>query len=124
GEAVQGKWPRCLQSWRETAVRRRALLKAAAAATFTVSVAPRLGRADRAKTLVFVGVADLSVLDPVITGARPTRNAAYLMFDTLYGIDTEWNAQPQMVEGDTVDEDGLTCRLTRRHGLRIQVKPL
>jgi peptide/nickel transport system substrate-binding protein len=88
-------------------MRRRELLKAAEAATLTGSVAPRLGHgADRAKTLVFVGVADLSVLDPVITGARPTRNYAYLVFDTLYGIDTEWKARPQMVEGHTVEEDG------------------
>jgi hypothetical protein len=53
-----------------------------AAAALTAGVAPRLGRgADRANTLVFVGVADLSVLDPVMTGFRPTRNAAYLVFD-------------------------------------------
>src|SRR5437588_9713587 len=103
-------------------MRRRELPRAAAAATFTVSVAPRLGRADRAKTLVFVGVADLSVLDPVITGARPTRNAAYLVFDTLYGIDTEWKAQPQMVEGHTVEEDGLTWTLKLRDGLRFRDK--
>ena len=71
------------------------------------------------KTLVFVGVADLSVLDPVVTGARPTRNAAYLVFDTLYGINTEWKAQPQMVEGHTVEEDGLTWTLKLRDGLRF-----
>ena len=101
-------------------MRRRDLLKTAAAATLTAGVAPRLGRgADRAKTLVFVGVADLSVLDPVVTGARPTRNAAYLVFDTLYGIDTEWKAQPQMVEGHTVEEDGLTWTLKLRDGLRF-----
>jgi len=65
-------------------MRRRDLLKGAAAALMA-GVAPRLGRgADRAKTLIFVGVADLSVLDPVMTGFRPTRNAAYLVFDTLY----------------------------------------
>jgi peptide/nickel transport system substrate-binding protein len=80
-------------------VRRRELLKAAAAATFSITAAPRLGRADRAKTLVFVPTSDLTILDPVVTGARPTRNSAYLVFDTLYGIDTEWKAQPQMVEG-------------------------
>jgi peptide/nickel transport system substrate-binding protein len=97
------------------------LLKAAAAA-FTVSAAPRLGRADRAKTPVFVRVADLSVLDPVITGARPTRNSAYLVFDTLYGIDTEWKAQPQMVEGHTVEEDGLIWTLKLREGLRFHDK--
>jgi peptide/nickel transport system substrate-binding protein len=69
--------------------------------------------------LVFVGVADLSVLDPVVTGARPTRNAAYLVFDTLYGIGTEWKAQPQMVEAHAVEEDGLTWTLKLRDGLRF-----
>ena len=106
--AVQGNWPRGLQAWGEAAVRRRDLLKAAAAATFSITAEPRLGRADRAKTLVFVPTSDLTILDPVVTGARPTRNSAYLVFDTLYGIDTEWKAQPQMVEGHTVEEDGLT----------------
>ena len=95
-------------------MRRRDLLKAAAAATLTGGVAPRIARAQAAKTLRFVGVADLSVLDPVVTGARPTRNAAYLVFDTLYGLDTEWKAQPQMVEGHTVEEDGLTWTLKLR----------
>lgn len=31
------------------------------------------------------------------------RNHAYLVFDTLYGIDTSWAAQPQMVEGHQVE---------------------
>src|ERR1700736_5749788 len=59
------------------------------------------------------------MLDPLLPGARPTRNAAYLMFDTLYGIDTEWKAQPQMVEGHVVEEDGLTWTLKLRDGLRF-----
>jgi peptide/nickel transport system substrate-binding protein len=101
-------------------MRRRDLLKTAAAATLTAGVAPRLGRgADRAKTLVFVPTSDLTILDPVVTGARPTRNSAYLVFDTLYGIDTEWKAQPQMVAGHTVEEDGLTWTLKLRDGLRF-----
>jgi len=104
-------------------MRRRDLLKTAAAATLTAGVAPRLGRgADRAKTLVFVPTSDLTILDPVVTGARPTRNSAYLVFDTLYGIDTEWRAQPQMVEGHTVEEDGLTWTLKLRDGLRFHDK--
>ena len=104
-------------------MRRRDLLKTAAAAVLTSGVAPRLARgADRAKTLVFVGVADLSILDPVVTGARPTRNAAYLVFDTLYGIDTQWKVQPQMVEAHAVEEDGLTWTLKLREGLRFHDK--
>ncbi len=100
-------------------MRRRDLLKTAAA-TLSAGVAPRLGRgADRAKTLVFVPTSDLTILDPVVTGARPTRNSACLVFDTLYGIDTEWKAQPQMIAGHTVEEDGLTWTLKLRDGLRF-----
>jgi peptide/nickel transport system substrate-binding protein len=100
-------------------VRRRDLLKAAAAATFASGLAPHLGQAESTKTLRYVGVADLSVLDPVVTGARPTRNAAYLIFDTLYGLDTEWRAQPQMVAAHSIENDGLVWNLTLRDGLRF-----
>src|SRR6266849_5399149 len=104
-------------------MRRRDLLQGAAVTALAAGLAPRLGRAaDRAKTLVFVGVADLTVLDPVVSGNRPTRNYAYLGFDTLYGLDTEWKAQPQMVGGHEVDDDGLTWILKLREGLRFHDK--
>ena len=103
-------------------MRRRDLLKAGGAATLTLSVASRLGRTNQTKTLVFVGVADLTVLDPVVAGSRTTRNYAYLVFDTLYGIDTEWKAQPQMVAGHEVEDDGLTWTLKLRDGLRFHDK--
>ena len=94
-------------------MRRRDLLTAAGASLASLA-APRLTRAERPNKLVFVPPADLSVLDPVVTGYRPTRNHAYLVFDTLYGIDTGWTAQPQMVEGHQIEEDGLTWTLTLR----------
>src|SRR5262249_15607904 len=53
---------------------------------------------------------------------RSMRNYAYLVFDTLYGIDTSWAAQPQMVEGHQVEEDGLTWTLRLRDGLRFHDK--
>ena len=90
---------------------RRDLLKTAAAAALTNGLTVRVGHAERAKTLVFVPTSDLAVLDPIVTFNRPTRNYAYLVFDTLYGIDTNWQAQPQMVEGHEVEEDGLTWLL-------------
>jgi peptide/nickel transport system substrate-binding protein len=98
---------------------RRTLLKGAAAAAFTIGAAPRVARADRSKTLVFVPTSDLTVLDPIVTFNRPTRNYAYLVFDTLYGLDTDWQAQPQMVAGHEVDNDGLTWVLKLRDGLRF-----
>jgi peptide/nickel transport system substrate-binding protein len=102
-------------------MRRRDLLKAAGASIAALA-APRVGRAEKTNKLVFAPVADLSLLDPVVTGFRATRNHAYLVFDTLYGIDTNWTAQPQMVEGHQVEEDGLTWTLTLRNGLRFHDK--
>jgi peptide/nickel transport system substrate-binding protein len=102
-------------------MRRRDLLKATGASLAALA-APRIGRAEKASKLVFVPPVDLSVLDPIITGLRSTRNHAYLVFDTLYGIDTNWSAQPQMVEGHQVEEDGLLWTLTLRDGLRFHDK--
>src|SRR6516165_3687981 len=100
---------------------RRDVLKAAGASLAALA-APRIGRAERPNKLVFVPPIDLTVLDPIVTALRSTRNHAYLVFDTLYGIDTNWTAQPQMVEGHQVDEDGLTWTLTLRDGLRFHDK--
>ena len=58
--------------------------------SFAAIAASRIARAEKATKLVFVPTEDLSVLDPVLTGLRSTRNHAYLVFDTLYGIDTSW----------------------------------
>jgi peptide/nickel transport system substrate-binding protein len=102
-------------------MRRRDLLQATGASLATLA-GPRIGRAERPNKLVFGLHLDLSVLDPVVTFARPTRNHAYLVFDTLYGLDTNWAARPQMVEGHQVEEDGLTWTLTLRDGLRFHDK--
>jgi peptide/nickel transport system substrate-binding protein len=102
-------------------MRRRDVLKTAGASVAALA-APRIARAERLNKLVVVPTTDLSVLDPVVTGLRSTRNHAYLVFDTLYGIDTSWTAQPQMVEGHQVEEDGLIWTLTLRDGLRFHDK--
>src|SRR5215472_17454981 len=99
-------------------MRRRELLKAAGASV-TALAAPRIGRTEKTSKLVFAPTGDIRVLDPVDTARRVTRNHAYLVFDTLYGIDTNWSAQPQMVEGHAVEEDGLNWTLTLRQGLRF-----
>ena len=87
-------------------MRRRDLLIAAGAGAAALAT-PQIGRTEKANKLVFVPTEDLSVLDPHFAGPRSRRTHAYLVFDTLYGIDTNWAAQPQMVEGHQVEEDGL-----------------
>ena len=99
-------------------MKRRTFLKCTLAGA-TALAAPRIVRAQSANTITFVPHADLASLDPVWTTADITRNYALAVLDTLYGYDAEFNAQPQMVEGHSVDDDGKQWDLTLRDGLKF-----
>ena len=92
---------------------RRQLLKLGAG----VLAAPSLARAETDRVLRFIPQADVTALDPVWTSVYVTRNHAYLVFDTLYGQDSAYRPQPQMVEGATTEDDGKLWRLHLRDGL-------
>ena len=96
-------------------MRRRDVLKLSAGAAMLA--APPIARAQRERTLKFVPAGDLTLLDPVFTPIRGTHNHAYLVFDTLYGLDETLTAQPQMVEGHNVESDGTIWTLRLREGL-------
>src|SRR3978361_1507345 len=97
----------------EQSMRRRDILRTASAGAVALA-APRMARGADAATLRFVPQADLAVLDPVFTTAYVTRNHAFMVFDTLYGIDEAFNPQPQMLAGHTVQNDGKPGTLTRQ----------
>ena len=98
-------------------MKRRDLLQTASA---TIALgAPRLVRAERARTLKFVPIIGLTLLDATFAATRTTRSHAYLVFDTLYGLDETFSARPQMLEGHTVEGDGTIWRLALREGLRF-----
>jgi len=90
----------------------RALLAAAAAAVALAIAAP----AD-AQTLRAVKHSALRVLDPIVTTAYITRNHGYMIYDTLFALDAEYNVLPQMAEGYTVSDDQLTWTIPLRDGL-------
>jgi peptide/nickel transport system substrate-binding protein len=100
-------------------MQRRALLSGGAALMAGMVARPALVRAASATTLRFVPYADLALLDPIITTNYVTRTHALMVFDTLYSLDSDYRAQPQMVAGHTVSDDSLTWRLTLRDGLRF-----
>ncbi|MBV8913023.1 MAG: ABC transporter substrate-binding protein, partial [Acetobacteraceae bacterium] len=93
-------------------MRRRTFLAAAGALA-----APAI--AQPARVLRFVPNVDLPVLDPVANTAAQVRNHAFLIFDTLYGLDEDYVPRPQMLAGHTVDADGLVWTLRLRDGLRF-----
>ncbi len=76
------------------------------------------GMAD-AQTLRAVKHSDLRVLDPILTTAYMSRNHGYMIFDTLYALDSDLVPQPQMVNTHTVSDDGLVYTFTLRDGLKF-----
>ena len=96
---------------------RRSFL-AAATATATLA-APSLAAPQDARTLRFIPQADLAVLDPMWTTAYVTRNHGFMVFDTLYGLDSQYRPSKQMLDADATEDDGRRWTLTLRPGLRF-----
>ncbi len=87
-------------------------------AAASVSMAlPAVARGQPNQVLTVIPQADLAVLDPVWTTTYQTRDHGFLVFDTLFGIDAFYRAQPQMLEGATSEDDGRVWRLTLRPDL-------
>jgi peptide/nickel transport system substrate-binding protein len=89
-------------------MKRRTFMGTAAA----VLAAPSITQAQSRRVLKFVPDADLAILDPVITTSYQTRDHGFMVFDSLYGQDDDYQIRPQMVEGHVVEDDGKTWRLT------------
>src|SRR3954449_11610799 len=108
---------------RESTMDRRTLLKGLAgvgslAATGGVSM-PALSQGAAARTLRFVPQANLANFDPIWGTQYVVRNAAALVWDTLYGIDDKLAPQRQMVEAEDVTDDGLVWTFKLRSGLKF-----
>lgn len=96
--------------------RRKVLASAGAAAALA---APRVVAAQSTRELRFIPHADVASLDPVWTTADITRNHGNMVYDQLFGFDTGFRPQPQMLAGFTTSSDGLTWELTLRDGLKF-----
>src|SRR6476661_5717023 len=102
---------------------RRTVLKGLAgvgslAATGGLSM-PALSQGAAARTLRFVPQANLANFDPIWTTQYVVRNAAALVWDTLYGFDENLVPKRQMVESEQVSADGLTWDFRLRPGLKF-----
>jgi peptide/nickel transport system substrate-binding protein len=95
---------------------RRSLLRSALVAPAAFAM-PALVRAASASTLRFVPVIDLAFVDPIYSTAQVSRNHGFMVFDTLYGMNSRLEVSPQMVAGHRVENDGLQWDLTLRDGL-------
>ena len=76
---------------------------------------PAISQGAAAKTLRFVPQANLANFDPIWGTQYVVRNAAVLVWDTLYGFDEKLQPQRQMV--------GVRGNLERRPDLDLQAAP-
>jgi len=103
-------------------MQRRDILKAGAAASVVLPAGlarPALAQPAANRVLKFIPEADIAVIDPIVTTAYITRTHAYLIYDTLYGIDADFRPQPQMAEGHSVEDGGRRVSITLRPGLKF-----
>lgn len=74
----------------------------------------------QAETVLRVNMhTDLKIVDPIWTTAYMSRNYGYMVYDTLFAMDTKGEIHPQMVDTYTTSDDGLTYDFTLREGLRF-----
>jgi peptide/nickel transport system substrate-binding protein len=106
--------------WRDEeeqgAMKRRHFLAGSAATTLAV---PAVRAAGDPKLLKFIPQADIALLDPTFAPALVTRNHAYMVYDTLYGVDDAVRPRPQMAAGHVIEDDGKVWNITLRDGLRF-----
>jgi peptide/nickel transport system substrate-binding protein len=99
---------------------RRDFGKAAAGAALAAAV-PRAASAAASadnKVLRFIPQTDVQVLDPIWTTAYVTRNHGYMIFDTLFAIDSKFKPHPQMVDKFDISTDKLNYSFALRDGLK------
>jgi len=100
-------------------MQRRSLLQAAVTSALAAPVLakPALAQPTSSRVLRFIPQADVTTLDPLGTTSYAVRNHGHLCWDTLYGLDDQFQPHPQLAEGHVVD--GLTWTFTLRAGPRF-----
>ena len=85
--------------------------------TAALLASPAIARSQSLQVFRFVPQSDLATLDPVYTTNYQTLYHAFLVFDTLFGLDGKFRPQPQMAQGAATEDEGKTWRITLRKGL-------
>jgi peptide/nickel transport system substrate-binding protein len=96
---------------------RRRFGAAVAIALSLASLGTTQARAE--KTIRAVMQADVQVLDPIVNTADITARFALMVYDTLFSLDQNFVAQPQMVGDYKLSDDKLTYDFTLRPGLKF-----
>jgi peptide/nickel transport system substrate-binding protein len=81
------------------------------------SLGPAAAQGTSPTTLRIAPGTDVANFDPIASSNRAGSNFGYMVFDTLFALDANYVAQPQMAEGYTLSDDKLSYTITLREGL-------
>lgn len=70
------------------------------------------------KTIRMIPGGDLKILDPIQNPSYITRNHGYMIYDTLFAVDSKGSYKPQMVDTFSVSKDKKIYTFTLRPGLK------
>ncbi|MER9445962.1 ABC transporter substrate-binding protein, partial [Mesorhizobium sp. M0340] len=90
-------------------ISRRELIKTGLLAGAALSISSVLrAESDGAATVRMVKASDLRIFDPIYTATNVTADHGLAIYDTLFGSDSKFMPQPQMVGKWGVSEDRKT----------------
>ena len=93
-------------------------LRGTLAVIVIATVAALSWQARAESTVRYVITGDLKILDPIYTTSAITIGHGYLVYDTLFAMDGNFEPKPQMVESWEVSADGMKYSFTLREGLK------
>ena len=76
-----------------------------------VAVATAFGGAASAQTgkvIKMIPGGDLKIIDPIQNASYISRNHGYMVYDTLFSVDSKGQVKPQMIETFTLSPDKQT----------------
>ena len=101
----------------KTYSRRTLLGVAAIAATFSFGLGASTSTAQAESVLRVNMHSDLKIVDPIWTTAYMSRNYGYMVYDTLFGMNSKGEIKMQMVESMDVSDGGKLYDFKLRPGM-------
>ncbi|ARO15810.1 extracellular solute-binding protein (plasmid) [Ketogulonicigenium robustum] len=100
---------------------RRDFLRNSALLSAAFAMPWQMAMAQTGRTAVFKWVphADLAVVDPMYSTSLITQLFSLMVFDTLFGLDENYEPQLQMAESHVVSDDALQHTIVLRDGLKF-----
>ncbi len=101
-------------------MKRLAFVKAALPVLMLATTAAFGGTAlaQTGKVIKMIPGGDLKIIDPIQNASYISRNHGYMVYDTLFSVDSKGQVKPQMVESYTLSPDKRTYTFTLRPGLK------